>query len=209
MDERNFNAPLWSRCRQCFHPEPCWQAPSTNSIPPADDEDPLDLSIKKAPKTAPPVPHEEIYNRSLGAPSTAQVTSSVLSPRSAVPEFPRCSRNLSSINTGIYTPELLARYEESLRHMRADRNQNNSTTTNENMRRTIMSANNERNADPQYLHKRKKNNEAAKRSRDTKKAKEDELALRVRFLEEDYRRLVCDNEALKAEKAVLLESRRF
>lgn len=39
--------------------------------------------------------------------------------------------------------------------------------------------------DAAYLEKRKKNNEAAKRSRDNRKAKEDELAIRVVYLEQE------------------------
>ncbi|XP_012229764.1 transcription factor atf-2 [Linepithema humile] len=39
--------------------------------------------------------------------------------------------------------------------------------------------------DAAYLEKRKKNNEAAKRSRDNRKAKEDELAIRVVYLEKE------------------------
>jgi bZIP factor len=43
--------------------------------------------------------------------------------------------------------------------------------------------------DAAYLEKRRKNNEAAKRSRDARRAKEDELALWKAFLEQENQRL--------------------
>lgn len=46
--------------------------------------------------------------------------------------------------------------------------------------------------DQAYWEKRRKNNEAAKRSRDARRAKEDELAIRVAFLQ-------SENIALKAQ----------
>jgi hypothetical protein len=45
--------------------------------------------------------------------------------------------------------------------------------------------------DAAYLLKRKKNNAAAKRSRDLRRAKEDELAIRVSFLERENKALKC------------------
>ena len=50
--------------------------------------------------------------------------------------------------------------------------------------------------DAQYWEKRKRNNEAAKRSRDARKAKEDEIALRAAFLEQEFLRLRHENEQL-------------
>lgn len=59
--------------------------------------------------------------------------------------------------------------------------------TNKNMRRnqsqnTIIE-------DPSYWEKRKKNNEAAKRSRDARRVKEDEIAIRCAFLEQENMQL--------------------
>jgi hypothetical protein len=45
--------------------------------------------------------------------------------------------------------------------------------------------------DAAYLLKRKKNNAAAKRSRDLRRAKEDELAIRVSYLERENKALKC------------------
>lgn len=41
------------------------------------------------------------------------------------------------------------------------------------------------NRDPSYVERRKKNNEAAKRSRESRRKKEDEIAIRVAFLEKE------------------------
>ncbi|KAG5881287.1 hypothetical protein JTB14_010181 [Gonioctena quinquepunctata] len=67
---------------------------------------------------------------------------------------------------------------------------------NKNMRRNQLSSKSE---DPSYLEKRKKNNEAAKRSRDARKAKEDEIAIRCAFLEQDNMKLKFTLAALSNE----------
>ncbi|KAJ8967168.1 hypothetical protein NQ314_003057 [Rhamnusium bicolor] len=69
--------------------------------------------------------------------------------------------------------------------------------TNNNMRRT--QSENPQNTDPAYREKRKKNNEAAKRSRDARKAKEDEIAVRCAFLEQENIQLKFKIAALKYE----------
>lgn len=50
-----------------------------------------------------------------------------------------------------------------------------------------------------YLEKRRKNNEAAKRSRDARRAKEDEIAIRAAFLEQENLRLKYELATLKDE----------
>lgn len=60
-------------------------------------------------------------------------------------------------------------------------------STNMNMRRKTV--HNENNTDPIYWEKRKKNNEAAKKSRDARKAREDEIAIRCAFLEQENLKL--------------------
>ena len=59
-----------------------------------------------------------------------------------------------------------------------------------------------------FVERRKKNNEAAKRSRDARRAKEDEVSIRAAFLEQENIQLKWDVTKLKAEtsklKAVLL-----
>ncbi len=51
--------------------------------------------------------------------------------------------------------------------------------------------------------RRKKNNEAAKRSRDTRRAKEDEVAVRAAFLEQENLQLKFEAARLKSETARL------
>lgn len=60
---------------------------------------------------------------------------------------------------------------------------NNNNCTNQNMRRITNNSN--RAQDPEYLEKRRKNNQAAKRSRDSRRYKQDEVAIRATFLESE------------------------
>jgi len=53
--------------------------------------------------------------------------------------------------------------------------------------------------DSSYWERRRKNNEAAKRSRDARRAKEDELAIRAAFLEQENVQLKCELAALRDE----------
>ncbi|XP_058792593.1 hepatic leukemia factor-like [Phymastichus coffea] len=54
-----------------------------------------------------------------------------------------------------------------------------------------------------YMERRRKNNEAAKRSRDARRAKEDEIAIRAAFLEKELLRLKYENALLKEENSKL------
>ncbi|KAK9870816.1 hypothetical protein WA026_009778 [Henosepilachna vigintioctopunctata] len=75
--------------------------------------------------------------------------------------------------------------------------------TNKNMRRSTNSSQSEQNSDPSYREKRKKNNEAAKRSRDARRAKEDEIAIRCAFLEQENIRLNAEYSQMKHENTEL------
>lgn len=57
--------------------------------------------------------------------------------------------------------------------------------------------------DPAYWERRRKNNEAAKRSRDARRAKEDQIAIRAALLEQENIRLKIEVVALKEETAKL------
>ncbi|XP_058792597.1 protein giant-like [Phymastichus coffea] len=57
--------------------------------------------------------------------------------------------------------------------------------------------------DAAYWERRRKNNEAAKRSRDARRAKEDEIAIRAAFLEQEFLRLKYENALLKEENSKL------
>ncbi|XP_018560842.1 D site-binding protein-like [Anoplophora glabripennis] len=76
-------------------------------------------------------------------------------------------------------------YEEFRRKMLEKVEDNKGT--NMNMRRYQNL--DERHADPSYLERRKKNNEAAKKSREARKAREDEITIRCAFLEQENIRL--------------------
>lgn len=89
-------------------------------------------------------------------------------------------------------------YAEFRKRMLATTQQSYSAT-NKNMRRTIATGNNTHISDPSYWEKRRKNNEAAKRSRDARKAKEDEIAIRCAFLEQENIRLKYEVAALRDE----------
>lgn len=58
---------------------------------------------------------------------------------------------------------------------------------------------NDEQKDGAYWERRRKNNEAAKRSRDARRAKEDEIAIRAAFLEQENLRLRVDIASLKQE----------
>ena len=57
--------------------------------------------------------------------------------------------------------------------------------------------------DDAYWERRRKNNEAAKRSRDARRAKEDEIAIRAAFLEQENLKLRFELANLKNETAKL------
>ncbi|XP_028045034.1 thyrotroph embryonic factor [Monomorium pharaonis] len=88
-------------------------------------------------------------------------------------------------------------------HWMEERHKTPRNTSNPKMRRVSKSPGlptstvNEK--DAAYYERRRKNNEAAKRSRDARRAKEDELAMRAAFLERENSRLKCEMKALKIE----------
>ncbi|ESO92058.1 hypothetical protein LOTGIDRAFT_100015, partial [Lottia gigantea] len=55
--------------------------------------------------------------------------------------------------------------------------------------------------DEAYWERRRKNNDAAKRSRDARRAKEDEIAIRAALLEQENLKLRVEVAALKSETA--------
>lgn len=72
--------------------------------------------------------------------------------------------------------------------------------TNTKMRRSSNNSQHE-GKDQSYWEKRRKNNEAAKRSRDARRAKEDEIAIRAAFLEQENLKLKYEIAALRNEIA--------
>ncbi|CAF1015289.1 unnamed protein product [Rotaria sp. Silwood1] len=76
-----------------------------------------------------------------------------------------------------------------------ENNNNNSSTNNDDPNNTIK--------DDAYWERRRKNNEAAKRSRDARRAKEDEIAIRAAILEQENIKLRLEVSQLKQETAKL------
>lgn len=129
--------------------------------------------------------------------------SSICSPYSNGNATPKPSRPFKAYPKALLaTPDVfvdpvsMAAYNEFRKQMLA---QVSSSTTNKNMRRTHGNNNNIHVDDPHYWEKRRKNNEAAKRSRDARRAKEDEMAIRCAFLERENIRLKCEIAALKSQ----------
>lgn len=73
--------------------------------------------------------------------------------------------------------------------------------TNTKMRRSSGNQANQEGKDQSYWERRRKNNEAAKRSRDARRAKEDEIAIRAAFLEQENLKLKYEIAALRNEVA--------
>lgn len=96
--------------------------------------------------------------------------------------------------------KLLEEFEERRRHYKekmAAQLLSNQTGCNNNMRRT--QSNSDKILDPEYLEKRKKNNESAKKSRDARRHKQDELAITASFLELECVKLRCHIQAISEE----------
>lgn len=72
---------------------------------------------------------------------------------------------------------------------------------NKKMRRTLVGSS--KSNDPTYLEKRKKNNDAARKSRIARKVKEDEIAIRCAFLEQENKELRIRLAALESETKLL------
>ncbi|XP_065158965.1 protein giant [Atheta coriaria] len=77
--------------------------------------------------------------------------------------------------------------------------QNQNQGTNINKMSTTHQNQTSSSADPTYWEKRRKNNEAAKRSRDARRAKEDEIAIRCAFLEQENLKLRFEMAAMRHE----------
>lgn len=117
-------------------------------------------------------------------------------PFKAFPKDPLSMAFMSNVSDQLLGKDSAEAYadfrEKMLIQVRATHN-----SSNKNMRRTQTQ--NVHNSDPSYWEKRRKNNEAAKRSRDARKAKEDEIAIRCAFLEQENVQLKCKIAALERE----------
>ncbi|GJQ77473.1 putative basic region leucin zipper [Trypoxylus dichotomus] len=126
-------------------------------------------------------------------------------PKSKLPRpFKAYPKDPLNIAIGVVSTETLLlgqnsadAYNEFRRKMLSQVHSQNQGT-NKNMRRNTQKNNNV-NSDPTYWEKRRKNNEAAKRSRDARRAKEDEIAIRCAFLEQENLKLRCEVASLRNE----------
>lgn len=90
----------------------------------------------------------------------------------------------------------------SITNLLNNRRNNRDTINNVNIKKRGRSLPDEL-KDDAYWERRRKNNEAAKRSRDARRAKEDEIAIRAAFLEQENLKLRVEVAALKSETAKL------
>ncbi|XP_033320952.2 transcription factor giant isoform X1 [Megalopta genalis] len=106
----------------------------------------------------------------------------------------------------IYDQESTEAYSEFRKRMLETVKKSNETT-NIKMKRVskspILPTSTDDEKDAAYWERRRKNNEAAKRSRDARRAKEDEIAIRAAFLEQENMRLRYEVIELRKETAKL------
>ncbi|XP_030765612.1 thyrotroph embryonic factor-like [Sitophilus oryzae] len=93
-----------------------------------------------------------------------------------------CDQELGAELTKELIEDSVKKYNEFRKRM-LEQLQSPGNVTNSNMRRVQNNA--DKIQDSEYLEKRRKNNEAAKRSRDARKNKQDEIAIRMAFLEQE------------------------
>lgn len=131
--------------------------------------------------------------------SSTQILSKTKLPR----PFKAYPKDPLSIAIGVVSTETLLgpnsaeAYNEFRRQM-LSQVQSQHQGTNKNMRRNTQKSIGV-NEDPTYWEKRRKNNEAAKRSRDARRAKEDEIAIRCAFLEQENLKLKYEVATLRNE----------
>lgn len=131
--------------------------------------------------------------------NNSQVSSTKLRCSRPFKAYPKDPLSLALLGTthNILGKDSVEAYAD-FRDKMLSRVQNSQNGTNKNMRRTQSM--NIQNSDPTYWEKRKKNNEAAKRSRDARRAKEDEIAIRCAFLEQENIQLKFRLAALENER---------
>ncbi|GLV36084.1 giant [Carabus blaptoides fortunei] len=128
-------------------------------------------------------------------------------PFKAYPKDPFFLAIESNMTDKFMDKESMESYAEFRQKMLSRVRTNNSIpgVTNTKMRRSSLSTSpvNDIGKDASYWEKRRKNNEAAKRSRDARRAKEDEIAIRAAFLEQENLKLKYEITALRNETTKL------
>ncbi|KAI4464125.1 thyrotroph embryonic factor related [Holotrichia oblita] len=145
----------------------------------------------------------EYSESSLNAESS-QLISTTHIPKTKLPRpFKAYPKDPLSIAIGVVSTETLLGQNSAdaygeFRKKMLSQVQSQHQGTNKNMRRNTQKGISV-NEDPSYWEKRRKNNEAAKRSRDARRAKEDEIAIRCAFLEQENLKLRYEVATLRSE----------
>ncbi|CAH1983598.1 unnamed protein product [Acanthoscelides obtectus] len=190
------------------------------------DTDPvvLDLCVRKEPPVTPIYPHDyrsrspPTYADTCTSPNSVSGTSEASDLSSSESKDVnanvsssgiKCSRPFKAFPKDLSPITLLSTFPTSIlgkdsaeayaefRQKMLSQVQSPHNGTNKNMRRSQLT--NSHVSDPTYWEKRRKNNEAAKRSRDARRAKEDEIAIRCAFLEQENMQLKLRLASLEAE----------
>jgi len=127
-------------------------------------------------------------------------TSTDMKPTSSLDTTKKVSRPFKAYPNGILSIASTINHDSTeyakFRQSVLEKVKKNSNTPNPKMRRVSKSpglpTSTVDEKDAAYWERRRKNNEAAKRSRDARRAKEDELAIRASFLEQENKRLRRD-----------------
>ncbi|XP_076273260.1 uncharacterized protein LOC143204557 isoform X2 [Rhynchophorus ferrugineus] len=128
-------------------------------------------------------------------------TSATKRPFKLISSISKAAPLLSSIDTDMGNA---IEYEQFRKKVLSQFDRPYDKECNKNMRRTIAT-NAEKSKDPEYIEKRKKNNEAAKRSREARKAREDELAIRVAYLEQENMKLKFQLALIERQKKMYMK----
>ncbi|NP_001034531.1 giant [Tribolium castaneum] len=173
----------------------------------------LDLCVRKRPHSPEPYPPRcpPIYEPSCqySPVSNSDSENSEVSSNSYTPKIKSCRpfkayiKDPLTLAQGLVSTEMLLKKDSSeafneFRTKILAQVHGTNNGTNKNMRRLSTTTQN-KNDDPSYWEKRRKNNEAAKRSRDARRAKEDEIAIRCAFLERENCHLKFVTDTLKKE----------
>lgn len=195
-------------------------SPAASDDMTSSDDAPLDFSMKKRRCETPPLSSSD-SNSETASPATpilngidpALLASSLLATNAAASSRPFKNYPLS---LGLYAlPGILTQTPEELYAKFRDnvtKSDDSTSPSSEDQQPSHNKASSRRRAakslpdtmkDQAYWERRRKNNEAAKRSRDARRAKEDEIAIRAAFLEQENLKLRVEVAALKNETTKL------
>ena len=140
--------------------------------------------------------------------SSSSTTQSNIPPPFSSSQFSKTNGMNNNIIGSLPTPPISS---DSLTSPLVGQNHNLNSVTNDNIHNSSLTSAGRRRPrslpddqkDDLYWERRRKNNEAAKRSRDARRAKEDQIAIRAALLEQENLKLRVEVAALKTETAKL------